>query len=171
MKVEKIEQHTPVPSVIPQPSDQERAAAVKSVSGLVRAFAWSIHRPPTERRVSEYRTNIHLPRTYLATKGEDVKHVQCGTDINRFVHAHYMESPAIEEEKEWTNFVHEDEVVTRRHEYLGPDPRVAGYFFDKSGEIHIRWWDSFLKDQWMDNNKWTLNVAMDPSGKWVVEED
>ncbi|KAI6142734.1 hypothetical protein BKA82DRAFT_1000184 [Pisolithus tinctorius] len=170
MKVEKKEAHISFVS-IPQPSEQECAAAAKSMSGLVRAFAWPIHRTPTERRICEYGTKIHLPRTYLATKGEDVRHVRRGTDINQFVHAHYMESPAGEEGKKWTNFVHADEVVARRHEYLGPDPRVAGYFFDKTGEIHIRWWDSFLKDQWMDRDKWMLGVAMDPSGKWVVKEE
>lgn len=58
-----------------------------------------------------------------------------------------------------------------RHEYLGPDPRVAGYSVDANGDIHIRWWDAFLKDQWMDSEKWTLNVAMDASGKWIVRED
>lgn len=40
---------------------------------------------------------------------------------------------------------------------------------DANGEIHVRWWDAFLKDQWMDGEKWTLGVTMDASGKWVVE--
>lgn len=169
-KIEKTEPQLSFVDV-PKPSEQERAAAAKSMTGLVRAFAWPVHRWPADKRICEYGTKIHLPRTYLAARGKEVLHVRRGTDINQLVHAHYMESVDGDGGKEWTNFVHADEVVMRKHEYLGPDPRVAGYSVDTNGEIHIRWWDAFLKDQWMDNEKWTLDVAMDASGKWVVKED
>jgi len=43
-----------------------------------------------------------------------VLHVRRGTDINQLVHAHYMESVDGDGGKEWTNFVHADEVVMRR---------------------------------------------------------
>ncbi len=46
-----------------------------------------------------------------------------------------------------------------RNEYLGPDPRVAGYWLDDDGEIHVKWWDGFLKDQWIDNEKWSIEVV------------
>ncbi|KAG6330244.1 hypothetical protein ID866_8846 [Astraeus odoratus] len=155
----------------PKPSEQERTAAAKSMAGFVKAFAWPVHRWPADRRICEDGTKIHLPRTYLATGGVDVRHVRRGADINQLVHRHYTESVGDEEGHAWTNFVHSDEVIMRRHEYLGPDPRVAGYFFDANGEIHVRWWDAFLKEQWMDDEKWTLNVSMDASGRWVVKED
>lgn len=50
---------------------------------------------------------------------------------------------------------------------MGPDPRVAGYFFDVDGEVHIRWWDGFLNDQWMDTQKWKIDVTKDAEGTWV----
>ena len=58
-----------------------------------------------------------------------------------------------------------------RHEFLGPDPRVAGYHFDIDGEIHIKWWDSFLQVQWMDKGKWSFDVEMNDDGQWVEKED
>ena len=60
---------------------------------------------------------------------------------------------------------------TQRHEYLGPDPRVAGFFYDVDGEIHVKWWDSFLQVQWMDKGKWTFDIELDEDGKWVDKED
>ncbi|EGO03267.1 hypothetical protein SERLA73DRAFT_129538 [Serpula lacrymans var. lacrymans S7.3] len=115
---------------------------------------------------------MHLPRTYLARGGVDVRGISEGMDLNQFVFEHYME---LKEGKadgvKAVNYVHADDVVSRRHEYLGPDPRIAGYFFDNYGEVHIRWWDGFLKDQWMDQQKWKLSVKVDGSGQWVVKED
>ena len=59
-----------------------------------------------------------------------------------------------------------------RHEYLGPDPRVAGLYFDYDGEIHVKWWDGFLQVQWMDRGRWTFDVIYDDEqGKWVEKED
>lgn len=63
--------------------------------------------------------------------------------------------------------------VTRigRHEYLGPDPRVVGYFVDAAGDYHVKFYDTFLGDQWTDNHKWTFNVRLDESGKWVDADE
>ena len=58
-----------------------------------------------------------------------------------------------------------------RHEYLGPDPRVAGYRFDVDGEVHVKWWDGFLQDLWMDKSKWRFDVKMTEEGKWVEVDD
>lgn len=59
----------------------------------------------------------------------------------------------------------------RRHEYLGPDPRVAGYRIDVEGDVHIKWWDAFLQDQWMDKQKWAFDVRMEDDGRWVEKDD
>lgn len=58
-----------------------------------------------------------------------------------------------------------------RHEYLGPDPRVAGYRIDVEGDVHIKWWDAFLQDQWMDKQKWAFDVRMEDDGRWVEVDD
>lgn len=61
--------------------------------------------------------------------------------------------------------------IMNRHEYLGPDPKVAGYRVDVDGEFHIRWWDSFLHILWMDGGKWSFDVRQTENGKWVDADD
>lgn len=58
-----------------------------------------------------------------------------------------------------------------RHEFLGPDPRVAGYKLDANGEYHIKWYDAFLKDHWVDDQKWDFDVRLDARGNWVEVDD
>lgn len=58
-----------------------------------------------------------------------------------------------------------------RHEFLGPDPRVAGYWLDDAGEVHICWFDGFLQEEWMDSGRWRgLEVEKGVDGKWVEKE-
>ncbi|EIN09169.1 hypothetical protein PUNSTDRAFT_52529 [Punctularia strigosozonata HHB-11173 SS5] len=152
--------------------EKDRKEALKTLLSLKRAIAWPVNRWPLERKIADSKTRIHLPRTYLARNGVDTKLVREGTDLNVLVHQHYMEQVDLKTlDHGWVNFVTDEGVTARRHEYLGPDPRVAGYFFDIDGEVHIRWWDAFLQDQWMDGKKWDLDVKEGPDGKWVEKED
>jgi hypothetical protein len=61
-------------------------------------------------------------------------------------------------------------LILFRHEFLGPDPRVAGYEIDGTGNIFIRWWDGFLSDQWSGTQKWKLEVVWDEEGQTWVEK-
>ncbi|KAI0067400.1 hypothetical protein BV25DRAFT_1819728 [Artomyces pyxidatus] len=148
-----------------------RKDAVKALTSLRRAAACQLHRWPSEKHICTTRTKIHLPRAYLGKEGEDVRAVHPGTDLNQFVFRHYDQ--LLSEVKEhWVNFVTVDNVSVRRHEFLGPDPRVAGFFFDVDGEIHVRWWDGFLKDQWMDRQKWIIresDLVLNEKGDWVED--
>lgn len=45
-----------------------------------------------------------------------------------------------------------------------------GYFIDYNGDIHIKWWDSFLQDQWMGKQKWKFDVELDDLGEWVPKD-
>ncbi|KAI0765096.1 hypothetical protein C8Q74DRAFT_1205932 [Fomes fomentarius] len=150
---------------------KEKDAAVKVLSEHRRAIAWPIGRWPVEKRVVYTRTRVHLPRTYLARHGSDVRAIYPGTDINQFVHRHYCEEEADgrkgKEKEAWPNYVAAERILSRRHEYLGPDPRVVGYFVDADGEYHVRWYDTFLGDQWMDSRKWAFDVRQDDAGRWV----
>lgn len=148
-------------------AEQDRKSAVDSLTKIRRASAWQVHRWPLEKRIAEEKTRIHLPRSYLATDGEDVRVVWPGEDLNQVVYEHYSGSVDPKDGNHKVNYVAPDGVSPRRHEYLGPDPRVAGYFFDFDEEIHIRWWDAYLQDQWMDRQKWKMEVELDESGNWV----
>ena len=80
----------PVPTSTPE-LKKERDAALKALSEHRRATAWAVGRWPVEKHVVHTRTRVHLPRTYLARQGSDVRAVWPGADINQLVHRHYCE--------------------------------------------------------------------------------
>lgn len=200
-KSEPVEPSLPPAPIQKPPVDKEaRSKALKIVTDYRRATAWQVHRWPYDKRVAEDKTKIHLPRSYLAKTGEDVKNVWAGADLNQIVHQHYIKTVKIEDlstDRMKGNFVTPDNISAERyvmpefsivhmkfslkfsvydfrfarHEFLGPDPRIAGYFFDVDGEIHVKWWDSFLQDQWMDKSKWKFDVRLGDDGKWVEKDD
>ncbi|KIJ42349.1 hypothetical protein M422DRAFT_254421, partial [Sphaerobolus stellatus SS14] len=87
-------------------------------------------------------------------------------DLNRLVYNWYYEE--FEDDKaRGVNFVTTDDVKPRRHEYLGPDPRVAGYEIGNDGNIHIRWWDAFLENQWVGKENWKIEMTLHDDGQWV----
>ncbi|KAK0444568.1 uncharacterized protein EV420DRAFT_1574567 [Desarmillaria tabescens] len=147
------------------PADlSKKKESLQKLTDQRRAKAWEVHRWPLVKMVARKRTRIHLPASYMAKDGETTRIVYPGSDINQLVHIHYL--------KQWdgggvaANFVHADGIDSKRNEYLGPDPRVAGYWFDDDDEIHVKWWDGFLKDQWMDSEKWSVEVVWDGE-KWT----
>ncbi|GBE87756.1 hypothetical protein SCP_1104330 [Sparassis crispa] len=180
------------PQPKPGSGEKERQDALKQLRDYRRAAAWPVHRWPLEKCAALERTRIHLPRTYRARGGLEVRAVHSGADLNVLVHRFYLEEVRGGEKgrrdgdkerdvisrldgvqlcERGPNYVTADDVVPRRHEYLGPDPRVVGYFFDGAGEVHVRFWDAFLRDQWMDTQTWQFDVRMDEHGKWAERED
>ncbi|KZT66568.1 hypothetical protein DAEQUDRAFT_767916 [Daedalea quercina L-15889] len=181
-----VPKHEPQEAALPPPksapkrsaaNEKARKDALKTIAAVRRVSAWQIHRWPLEKRVVHERTRVHLPRTYLGKEGIDVRVVRPGQDLNQFIHRYYSEELGKEAGKEneegqgWVNFVTPDGVLKRRHEYLGPDPRVAGYRIDVEGDVHIKWWDAFLQDQWMDKHKWVFDVRIEEDERWVEIDD
>lgn len=110
------------PAKRPAVNEKARKDALKTITAVRRVSAWQIHRWPYEKRVVNERTRVHLPRTYLAKDGVDVRVVRPGQDLNQFVHRYYWEAIGKErpdakgeqEGKEWVNFVTPDAVLQRR---------------------------------------------------------
>ena len=42
---------------------------------------------------------------------------------------------------------------------------------DAEGDYHVKFYDTFLGDQWTDDRKWKFDVRMDEDGKWVDVDD
>ncbi|KAG6824372.1 hypothetical protein H0H93_002123 [Arthromyces matolae] len=157
--------------LIPEDSplaQKEKKGALQTISDLRRALAWELARWPLAKFVHWDRGRIHLPRSYLSRDGEDTRTVYPGTDLNFLVHQYYLEGIETRIE-EGVNYVHSDKVVAKRHEFLGPSPRVAGYFVDVDGDIYIKWWDSYLTDQWMGTKKWKVEIMWNGE-KWVEKD-
>ncbi|EJF56745.1 hypothetical protein BD309DRAFT_873730 [Dichomitus squalens] len=161
---------TPLPPR-PAPDAKAKQAALKAHAEYRRAQAWAIARWPLEKRVVPRRARVHLPRTYLARHGSDVRVVHAGADLNQFVHGHYCEEVDAARGARKLAAGDAEGVLARRHEYLGPDPRVVGYWVDAEGDYHVKFYDTFLGDQWMDDRKWKFDVRMDEDGKWVDVDD
>ncbi|VDB92532.1 unnamed protein product [Peniophora sp. CBMAI 1063] len=151
----------------PKPVDEKaRKEAARDLTKMRRLTAWSIHRWPVERRVVHQRTRVSLPRSYLAKDGVDFRVISAGSDLNQFVFRHYEEL-AEEKDREKVNYVTEARIQESRHEFLGPDPRVAGYSAEGDG-IRILWIDRFLDEKWVEGEKWELlDVEMSDNGNWV----
>ena len=103
-----------------KPVDQEaKKKAAKEIGDHRKAIAWPVHRWPLEKRVVQEKTKVHLPRSYLAKAGEDVKTLWPGDDLNQAVHNYYMQGVVGDEEEKLktrgcSNFVTENGVIMRR---------------------------------------------------------
>ncbi|KAF8909062.1 hypothetical protein CPB85DRAFT_1435807 [Mucidula mucida] len=159
-----VKREHPVPSLALPADHATQKKSAQDYTAQRRASAWPVNRWPLDRFFAPSRTRVHLPLSYLARDGLATKTVFPGEDVNHAVYRFYAEEA--KGGKGRVNYVHADSVDERRHEYLGPDPRVAGYYTDPQGELHVRWWDAFLGDQWMEEGKWTMEVAWD-GNKWI----
>ncbi|KAF8885358.1 hypothetical protein BD779DRAFT_1534045 [Infundibulicybe gibba] len=111
---------TVVFSTVNEPDLEKKGKALQSFTDIRRASAWPVHRWPIEKNVTWDRVKLHLPRSYLAKDGEDIRLVKPASDINQIVHQHYLEQidPAIDN---WVNFVTADDIVARR---CAPHPAI-----------------------------------------------
>lgn len=100
-----------------QAAQKLKKSSFEKITEIRRAFAWQLARWPLEKNVTWDRARIHLPRSYLSKDGEDIRTIHPGTDINRFVHLHYLE-PVDVKANIWVNFVHADKVAAKRCDFL-----------------------------------------------------
>ena len=119
VKTEHVDEVIPPPRTVPlKPTpeqEKKRGDAIKSITEYRRAIAWEIHRWPLSKHIVEDRTRVHLPRGYIGRGGEDVRNVWDGTDLNQFVHNHYMELVDVTTLPESeANFVSEGNILARK---------------------------------------------------------
>jgi hypothetical protein len=94
--------------------EKDRKETCEMLISVKRAVAWPLNKWPVDKMVAERRTKIHLPRTYLARQGTDMKAVREGADVNILVHQHYMEQLDLKTlDRGWVNFVEDEGVIVR----------------------------------------------------------
>lgn len=103
----------------PSVDKEAKSAALKEVADHRKAVAWQVHRWPLERRLVVERTKIHLPKSYRATAGVDVKTLWPGDDLNQVIHKHYVQRLTEDDEgklraRNCANFVAEDGLTMQR---------------------------------------------------------
>lgn len=101
----------------PKIDEGERKKALEIILKFRQATAWQVHRWPLEKKIVDRKTKIHLPRSYLATAGEDVKTVWPGSDLNQIVHQHYIQPLKVDSNAlpRSANFVTPDDVMVKRY--------------------------------------------------------
>lgn len=101
-------------------SKEEKSNALKEVADYRKAVAWQVHRWPLEKRLVQEKTKIHLPMSYHATAGVEVKTIWPGDDLNQVVHRYYAQRLTEDDEgklkaRNCTNFVTDDGLTLQRY--------------------------------------------------------
>ncbi|GJJ10077.1 hypothetical protein Clacol_004303 [Clathrus columnatus] len=166
-------------SLLPtEESEKERKEAIQKFIDLRRALSWPIDRAPLERSLaSRYlekkkKGKINLPKNFRSDLGNDVRTVWAHDDLNRVVYNWYAEVVSdvprkIADHPKWINYVTNDGIQSKKHEYIGPAPRVAGYQLGNDGNIQVQFWDVFLQEAWAEKDEWKVEAVQDSRGKWV----
>jgi tRNA pseudouridine-54 N-methylase len=121
MVVKSEPQVETISKLVSKPADKEaKSKALKDIAAHRKAVAWQVHRWPYEKRVVQEKLKLHLPRSYLAKAGEDIKTVWPGDDLNQAVHNHYMQRLTRDEEERLkaqncANFVAQEDVAARKY--------------------------------------------------------
>ena len=61
--------------------------------------------------------------------------------------------------------------MLHRAEFLGPDPKVAGFLVDSENVISIRWWDAFLEQRWSGTGDSWVCEAYQVNDQWTELKD
>ncbi|THH31287.1 hypothetical protein EUX98_g2901 [Antrodiella citrinella] len=94
---------------------------------------------------------------------------QEGDDLNHIVFEFYNElAPA---GYLGPNYVNQDALAPKRHEYLGPAPHVVDYEFSgNSRDCYVEWWDSYLNEKWVGNRHWANEAYFESTiHGWVLK--
>ncbi|KAJ7072029.1 hypothetical protein C8F01DRAFT_1243119 [Mycena amicta] len=105
---------------------------------------WAVDKYPIEKSLSPISGSILVPHLFRGVGGNSKISVYAGDDLNRAIFDYYAQ-PAPEGQL-GTNYIDPEGLHSKRHEYLGPSPFIAGYKFDsRRRSIEIEFWDEFLK--------------------------
>ncbi|KAJ3717859.1 hypothetical protein C8R42DRAFT_676842 [Lentinula raphanica] len=92
-----------------------------------------------------------------------------GQDLYAKAYYHYSQPPSDQEKRDFANYVSSDGISPRRHEYIGPAPRLSGFYL-QGNEAHILFYDSSLNLAWSASGTWSLRTEIDDTVDGVVTE-
>lgn len=70
-----------------------------------------------------------------------------------------------------SNVLTDSRLVLYRAEFLGPDPKVAGFRVDLDNVVRIRWWDTFLEQRWSGTSDSWFCEAYQVNDQWKELKD
>ncbi|RDX45048.1 hypothetical protein OH76DRAFT_1026213, partial [Lentinus brumalis] len=105
--------------------ERERTEIHETLEDLTRKSAWELQKRPTRTYPAPFAGKLFLPLRYQDDdRKQSIKFAE-GDDLNFLVYRFYDAKP--DSGFQGTNYVTEDGITSKRHEYLGPTPHVAGY--------------------------------------------
>ncbi|KAF8965247.1 hypothetical protein BDZ97DRAFT_797886 [Flammula alnicola] len=149
--------------------EAQRTELFQSTQLTLRSMAWPLWRYPLSAYPAPRSGTLELPRNYLSPSGCDRLKFREGDNLNSLTYQYYDEvvDPV---SYPGNNFVTDSAIQPKRHEYLGPSPKVAGYRFTQ-GIAEVAFWDDHLKTTWIGKRRWDVELEFDPvvEGWFVVE--
>jgi len=144
-------------------------SSIISTTMKLKSLAWPLEKYPLTTHFASGPGTLQLPRYYLSEADCDRLKFWKSDNLNSLTYEHYK---AIVDLTTYSgsNFVTNDEVQPKRHEYLGPSPKVAGYCFTQK-VAEIAFWDDHLNTMWIGNCPWDVELVFDPVVEnWFVKE-
>lgn len=71
----------------------------------------------------------------------------------------------------YLKYLTDSRLVLYRAEFLGPDPKVAGFRVDSENAVRIRWWDAFLEQRWSGTSDSWFCEAYQVNDQWKELKD
>lgn len=136
----------------------------------LKAEAWALEKPPSRKFIAPVSGTLLLPKNLNSTKGYENVRFKRGDDLNSITYQHYN-TPVSKEGVMGVNYVQHispdgtGAIRPKRHEYLGPSPRVASYRFSRS-TCEIEFWESYLEQAWIGKTYWTVEEEFDEEVQW-----
>ncbi|KZT37500.1 hypothetical protein SISSUDRAFT_1062754 [Sistotremastrum suecicum HHB10207 ss-3] len=147
--------------------NEQKSKLKSSEAARIMTQSWPLEKWPLHARPSPKSGKLLLPRDYGARSGFDTVKVYAGQNLNQVVYQYYSNT-VDKAPTNSTNFVSQDGLSTKRHEFMGPSPHVADYLWTGS-QAQIQWWDSYERSKWMGTDKWDTELEFDKASEsWFL---
>lgn len=148
---------------------KERSVLTDRVESFTKnTLAWQIQKHPPNTYLASASGVLHLPLNLREIHGTAQIKFEEGDNLNHLVYKFFDgQAPS---SHPGPNYVTQDSLSPKRHEYLGPAPHVVDYQFSGNGrDCYIEWWDSYLNEKWVGNQHWANEVYFDQTVYgWVL---
>ncbi|KAF9567144.1 hypothetical protein CPC08DRAFT_814348 [Agrocybe pediades] len=150
--------------------EAQKADLLQDAEANLRLTAWSLGHQPLHVYAAPYSGFLELPRDHMAASGCDRIKFEPGTNLNAITFNYYNEAVDSRSYCRSQNYVSDGSIHPKRHEYLGPSPKVGGYRF-AYGTAQVLFWDDYLDSRWVGKRKWNIELEFDSTvDSWRVLE-
>ncbi|KAF5330695.1 hypothetical protein D9619_006043 [Psilocybe cf. subviscida] len=100
------------------------------------------------------------PKSLRETKTSSPDKLRFRKGDNLFILAYNHYSQSLSGPAPGQNYISDDGISAKRHEYLGPSPCIAG-FLQRENTVEILFWDSYIRLAWIHEHTWDIGAQFD----------